>query len=92
MLARMWVPRRRERPGVIPIADDLSFAAERAVDRQRQPDGEPVHAAAGAARLIPLDDEVAVVLLDGKVDHPKAIDRRLRDGAPERAEHARRSK
>ena len=74
---------------MIPVADDLPSAAEGAVDRERQSDGEPVHAAAGAARLIPLDDEVPVVLLDRKVDHPKAIDRRPRDGAPERAEHPR---
>jgi hypothetical protein len=74
---------------VIPVADDLASAAEGAVDRERQPDGEPVHPSAGAARLIPLDDEVSVILLDRKVDHPKAIDRRPRDGAPERAEDPR---
>jgi hypothetical protein len=38
---------------VIPVADDLASATERAVDRQRQPDGEPMHAAAGAARFVP---------------------------------------
>jgi len=74
---------------VIPVADDLPSAAESAVDRERQPDGEPVHAAAGAARFVPLDDEVTVVLLDRKMDHPKAIDRRPRDRAPERAEYPR---
>jgi hypothetical protein len=83
------VPRRRERSGVIPIADDLPSAAEGAVDRERQPDRQPVHAAAGASRLIPLDDEVPVVLLDRKMDHPKAIERSPRDGASERAEHPR---
>ena len=87
--ARPHLPRRRERSGVIPIADDLAFAAEGAVDRERQPDGEPVHAAAGPARLIPLDDEVPVVLLDRKMDHPKAIDRGARNGSPERREHPR---
>ena len=86
------VPRRRERSGVIPVADDLPSAAEGAVDRERQPDRQPVHAAAGAPRLIALDDEVPVVLLDRKMDHPKAIDRSPRDGASERAEHPRRSK
>ncbi len=74
---------------MIPVADDLPSATERAVDGERQPDGEPVQAAAGAARLISLDDEVRVVLLDRKVDHPKAIDRCPRDGPPERAEHPR---
>ena len=39
--ARPHVPRRRERSGVIPIADDLPFAAEGAVDRERQPDASP---------------------------------------------------
>jgi hypothetical protein len=89
---RPHLARRRERSSVIPIADDLPSAAKRAVDRERQPDGEPMNAAAGAARLVPLDDEVAVVLLNRKMDHTKAINRRPRDGAPERAEHSRRSK
>ena len=48
-------------------ADDVPFAAEGAVHGQRQTDGEAVHAAAGAARLVSFDDEVPVVLLDGKV-------------------------
>ena len=68
------LPRRRERSGVISIADDLAFAAKSAVDGESQPDSEPMHAAAGTARLISLDDEVAMVLLDRKMDHPKAID------------------
>ena len=85
----MYLVCTRERSGVIPIADDLPSAAEGAVDRERQPDREPVHAAAGPPRLIPLDDEVPVVLLDRKMDHPKAIDRSPRDGASERAEHPR---
>ena len=56
--------RRRELSRVIPVADDLTFAAKGAVDRERQPDGQTVNAAAGAACLIPLDDEVPVILLD----------------------------
>ena len=83
--------RRGQRAGVIAVADHLPFAPERAVDRERQPDGQPVHAPAGAAGLVALDDEVAVVLLDRKVDHPEPVDRRPRDGAPERPEHARRA-
>ena len=74
---------------MIPVADDLPFAAEGAVDRERQPDRQPVHAAARAPRFIPLDDEVPVVLLDRKMDHPKAIDRSPRDGAAEGTEHPR---
>jgi hypothetical protein len=76
--------RRRQRAGVIAVAHDLPFATERAVDRERQPDGQPVHAPAGAAGLVALDDEVAVVLLDREVDHPEPVDRRASDGAPER--------
>jgi hypothetical protein len=89
--ARSHLPRRRERTNVVAIADDLALAAEDAVDGEGQPDGEPVHAATGAARLIPLDDEVPVVLLDGEVDHAESIDRRPPDGAPERPEHPGRS-
>jgi hypothetical protein len=39
---------------------------------ERQPDAEPVHAAPSTARLVPLDDEVPVVLLDRKVNHAKS--------------------
>ena len=49
---------------MIAIADDLPFAAQDAVHSQRDPDGEPVHASASTARLVALDDEVRVVLLD----------------------------
>ena len=76
---------------VVAISDDPPSAAEDAIDGERQPDGEPVHAAAGTARFIPLDDEVSVVLLDGEVDHPESIDRRPPDGASERPEHPGRS-
>ena len=34
-----------------------------------------MHAPAGTACLIPLDDEVPVVLLNRKMDRPKPIDR-----------------
>jgi hypothetical protein len=85
------LPRRRERTDVVAITDDLPLAAEEAIDRERQPDGEPVHATTGAARLIPLDDEVPVVLLDGEVDDAESIDRRPPDGASERPEHPGRS-
>ena len=89
--ARSHLPRRRQRADVVAISDDLPLAAEDAIDGERQPDGEPVHAATGTARLIPLDDEVSVVLLDGEVDHPESIDRRPPDGTLERPEHPGRS-
>src|SRR3954453_442963 len=92
MLVRMSVSRRRERSGMIPVADDLPLAAEDAIDRERQPDREPVHATARTARLVSLDDEVPVVLLDREVDHSKSIDGRPRYGAAERAEDAGRAK
>jgi hypothetical protein len=88
--ARSHLPRCGERTDVVAIADDLPFSAEDAIDGQRQPDGEPVHAATGSARLIPLHDEVPVVLLDGEVDHAEPIDRRPPDGASERPEDAGR--
>jgi hypothetical protein len=70
--ARAHLPRRRERAGVVPIADHLPPAAEQAIHRQSQPDREPVHAAARAARLVSLDDEVTVILLDREMDDSKA--------------------
>jgi hypothetical protein len=90
--ARPHLPRRRQRANVIAIADDLPLAAQHAVDRERHSNGESVHAATGAARLIALDDEVPVVLLNRKVDHTESIERRSSDGASERAEHPRGSK
>ena len=83
--------RRRQRPRVVAVANHLPFAPERAIDRERQPDGEPVHAPAGAAGLVALDDEVAVVLLDREMDHPEPVEGRARDGAAERPEHAGRA-
>ena len=89
--ARSHLPRRRQRTDVIAISDDLPLAAKDAIDGERQPDGEPVHAATGTARFISLDDEVSVVLLDGEVDHAESIDRRPPDGASERPKHPWRS-
>jgi hypothetical protein len=88
--ARPHLTRCGEGTDVVAIANDLPLAAKDAIDGERQPDGEPVHAATGSARLIPLDDEVPVVLLDGEVDHAESIDRRPPDGASERPEHAGR--
>jgi hypothetical protein len=73
---------------VVPIADDLPLASEDPIDGERQSNRQPVHATAGPARLISLDDEVAVVLLDREVNHPEAVDRCPRDGASERSEQA----
>ena len=84
--------RRRQWSGVVPIADDLPLASQGAVDGERQSNRQPVHAAAGPARLIALDDEMPVVLLDREVNHPEAIDRRPGDGASECSEYARRAK
>jgi hypothetical protein len=72
--ARPHLPRRRQRSGVVPIADDLPLPSEDPVDGERQSNREPVHAAPGSARLIALDDEMSVVLLDREVDHPEPID------------------
>jgi hypothetical protein len=82
----------RQWSSVVPIADDLPLASQDAVDGERQSNRETVHATAGTARLIPLDDEVSVVLLDREVNHPEAIDRRTRDGASECSEYAGRAK
>ena len=90
--ARPHLSRRRQWSGVIPIAHDLPLSSEGAVDGERQSNREPVHATAGTARLIPLDDEVAMILLDREVDHPEVIDRRPRDGASECSEDAWRTK
>jgi hypothetical protein len=77
---------------VVPIPDDLPLASQDAVDGERQSNRQPVHATSGTARLIPLDDEVPVILLDREVNHPEAIHRRPRDGASECSENAWRAK
>jgi hypothetical protein len=88
--ARSHLPRCGERTHVVAIADNLSLAGEDAIDGERQANGESVHAATGSARLVPLDDEMPVVLLNGEMDHAESIDRRPRDGASERPEYAGR--
>jgi hypothetical protein len=90
--ARPHLSRVRQWSGVVPIADDLPPASQDAVDGERQSNREPVHATAGTARLISLDDEVAVVLPDREVDHAEVIDRRPRDGESECSEYAWRTK
>jgi hypothetical protein len=87
--ARPHLPRRRQRTHVVTVADNLPLAAEDAVDGERQSDREPVHTASGTARLIALDDEVPMVLLDRKMDHAESIDGRPGDRASERPEHPR---
>jgi hypothetical protein len=77
---------------VVPIADHLPLAPQDTVDGERQSNRQPVHATAGTARLIPLDDEMPVVLLDREVNHPEVIDRRSRDGASECSEYPWRAK
>jgi len=86
------VARRRQWSRVIPIADNLPLASEGAIDSERQSNRQAVHAAAGPARLVPLDDEMPVVLLDREVNHPEAIERRPGDRLSECSEYARRAK
>jgi len=90
--ARPHLSRRRQWSGVVPIADDLPLASQDSIDGERQSNREPVYTTAGTARLIPLDDEVPVVLLNREVNHPEVIDRRPRDGASECSEYAGRTK
>jgi hypothetical protein len=90
--ARPHLARRHQWSGVVAIADDLPLASEDPVDGQRQSNGQPVHATASTTCLIPLDDEVGVVLLNREVNHPEAVDRRPRDGASERSEYPWRAK
>ena len=59
---------------MVPIADDLPLASEGAVDGECQSNRQPVHATAGPAPLVPLDDEVPVILLDREVNHAEPID------------------
>jgi hypothetical protein len=90
--ARPHLPRRGQGSGVVAVADDLPLASENAVDSERQSDRQSVHAAAGTAGFIALDDKVPVVLLDREVNHPKTIDGCPCDGAPERSEQTRGAK
>jgi len=57
---------------VVAVTPDCTAAAERAVDRPRDADGEAPHAAAERSRIVRLDDEVEMVVLDREMENPEA--------------------
>ena len=60
-----------ERPGVVAIAPDTPSAAECAVDRPRHADGEAPEPPVERPRVVGLDDEMEMVVLDTEVDDPE---------------------
>jgi hypothetical protein len=64
-------PRGGERPRVVPVAPDGAAPTEGAVDRPRHPDGKPPEAAAEHSRVIGLDDEMEMVVLDTELEEPE---------------------
>jgi hypothetical protein len=80
------LPRRPQRPHMVPIPPDRSRSPQRAVDRPRQPDREPPRPAP-QPRLIRLDDEMHVVPLHRKLHDPKRLRARRPDRLPHRPEH-----
>jgi len=63
--------RRGERAGMKPVPPHGSAAAERAVDRPRDADGEAPHPAAQSPRIIGFDDEMEMVVLDREMNDPE---------------------
>jgi len=60
-------PRRRERPGVIPVTPDAPSAAEDAIDRACHADGESPEATTKRPRVVGLDDQMDMVVLDAEL-------------------------
>src|SRR4051812_39421952 len=74
---------------MVAIAPDLPAPPERAVDRQGDPDGQTLNAAAERAAPVAFDEQMDVVLLDREVNHAKRLPAGAGDGAANRREHTR---
>ena len=64
--------RRSQRTGVIAIRADGAAAAQRAVHRSRDADGQPADATPERSAVIGFGDQMKVVTLEAEVDDAKA--------------------
>ena len=77
--------RGRQGPGVVAVGEDLPAAAERAVHRTGNANGEAADSARERPPVFGLGDEMDVVVLDGELENPEL---RVRGGG-EGAAHGR---
>jgi len=61
--------RRGERAGMVPVSPNGTAASERTVDRPRGADGETPHAVAERARIVGLDNEMNMVVLNAELKY-----------------------
>ena len=80
------LPRRPERPHVVPVPPDRPPPPQRPVDRPRQPDRQPPCPRPQPRRLR-LDDQMHVIPLHGEMHHAKRLLAGGSDRLPDRAEH-----
>jgi hypothetical protein len=77
--------RSRKCTRVVTVCPDLSAAAERAIDRLRNANGEPLKTAAQCSRTVRLDEQMDVIPLHTEVNEaessPGNSDERCTDGA-----------
>jgi hypothetical protein len=73
---------------MIPVTEDPSSTAERAVHRTREPDRESSKATCQGGPVRSLRDEVDVVVLDAELDHAERTARRRRERGSNRREES----
>jgi hypothetical protein len=76
---------------MVAIAPERAAAAEGAIDRPGGADAESLHAPDQAAMVVSLDDEVHVISLHRRSDHPEAVPGRRSDAALHDLEQLRRT-
>src|SRR5260221_9938565 len=78
---------RAESARMIAIAPHPSPAPANLVDATSETNREPGHSTRAGYAVVRFDDEVDVILLDGKMNHTKPRARRLRQGAANAEKH-----
>jgi hypothetical protein len=73
---------------VVPIRPDLPAPADRAIDRSRETNGQPLYAANERLAVPRLYQEMDVVALDGEVADPEGLPLRESDCCADSREHA----
>jgi hypothetical protein len=68
------------------IGPDSSRQTQRAIDRLRHPDREPLDSASKCDGIVRFDEHVHVIQLDAEVQHTETAAGRMREGATDRAE------
>jgi hypothetical protein len=72
---------------MVAVTPNISFAPAHPVDRTRKTNRQPGHSPGEGERVVRLDDEMDVILLDREVNHTKPRTRSLGERAPNPKKH-----